>query len=132
MVTLYARRATHRTVCRRLPGGPTFTGGVLVGEFNVLTAESGQQAIALCEEHPIAVAVLDVDMPGMDGYATCRALRARRPTLQILFLSSHDGLDEILRGYDAGGIDYILKPFRPRFCAAKSAALWRWPLISPN
>ncbi|HRH76003.1 MAG TPA: response regulator [Cellvibrionaceae bacterium] len=93
--------------------------GVLVGEFNVLTAESGQQAIALCEEHPIAVAVLDVDMPGMDGYATCRALRARRPTLQILFLSSHDGLDEILRGYDAGGIDYILKPFSAEILRGK-------------
>lgn len=85
--------------------------GTMVGEFDMLTAESGQQALDLCQQHKVAVAILDVDMPGMDGYATCKALRAKHPNMQILFLSSHDGLDEILRGYDAGGIDYILKPF---------------------
>ena len=132
MVTLYARRATHRTVCRRLPGGPTFTGGVLVGEFNVLTAESGQQAIALCEEHPIAVAVLDVDMPGMDGYATCRALRARRPTLQILFYPATTAWMKSCAAMMPVVSIIFSSLFRPRFCAAKSAALWRWPLISPN
>jgi len=93
--------------------------GVLVGEFAVVTAESGQQAIVLCQSQPVAVAVLDVDMPGMDGYATCRALHAQHPNMPILFLSSHDGLDEILRGYDAGGIDYILKPFSAEILRGK-------------
>jgi CheY-like chemotaxis protein len=93
--------------------------GVLVGEFEVVTVESGQQALELCQHRPASVAVLDVDMPGMDGYATCRALRARHPNMQILFLSSHDGLDEILRGYDAGGIDYILKPFSAEILRGK-------------
>ncbi len=93
--------------------------GVLVGEFDVLTAEGGQRAIELCQTHSVAVAVLDVDMPGMDGYATCRALRASHPNMQILFLSSHDGLEEILRGYDAGGIDYVVKPFAAEILRGK-------------
>jgi CheY-like chemotaxis protein len=93
--------------------------GVLAGEFNVLTAQSGQQAVELCQANKVAVAVLDVDMPGMDGYATCQALRANHANMQILFLSSHDGLDEILRGYDAGGIDYILKPFSAEILRGK-------------
>lgn len=94
-------------------------GGVLVGAFDILTAESGEQAMQLCAAHKVDVVLLDVDMPGMDGYATCRALRAEYPTVNVMFLSAHDGLDEILRGYDAGGSDYLLKPFEPEILLGK-------------
>lgn len=93
--------------------------GVLVGAFDILTAEGGEQAMQLCAAHKVDVVLLDVDMPGMDGYATCRALRAQYPTVNVMFLSAHDGLDEILRGYDAGGSDYLIKPFEPDILLGK-------------
>jgi DNA-binding response OmpR family regulator len=57
--------------------------------------------------------LLDVEMPEMDGYELCRRIRAipEGKPVPVIFLSSHDRLDDILAGYDAGADDYVLKPF---------------------
>jgi DNA-binding response OmpR family regulator len=96
--------------------------GCLSEDYAVFAASSGEAALHLCEEHHLNVAVLDVDLPRMDGYEICRRLRAGNPHMQILFLSAHDGLDEILKGYDAGGNDYITKPFSPEILLSKIAS----------
>jgi CheY-like chemotaxis protein len=59
--------------------------------------------------------LLDIELPGMDGYAFCRALKDDPATRQVptLFVSSHDTIEERLQGYDAGGDDFIVKPFAP-------------------
>lgn len=57
--------------------------------------------------------LLDVDMPGMDGYELCRRIKARPESKQVpvIFLSGHDRLEDVLAGYDAGAEDYVTKPF---------------------
>lgn len=57
--------------------------------------------------------LLDVEMPGMDGYELCRRIRAtpEGEPVPVIFLSSHDRLEDVLAGYDAGADDYVLKPF---------------------
>lgn len=57
--------------------------------------------------------LLDVEMPGMDGYELCRRIKATPEggPVPVIFLSSHDRLEDVLAGYDAGAQDYVLKPF---------------------
>lgn len=59
--------------------------------------------------------LLDVGLPGMDGYQFCRALKDGDDTrhIPVTFISSHDTIDSRLKGYDAGGEDFIVKPFEP-------------------
>lgn len=57
--------------------------------------------------------LLDVGLPGMDGYELCRAIKSMPETrsIPVVFISGHDDLDAVMAGYDAGGEDYIVKPF---------------------
>lgn len=79
----------------------------------------GAACLAALGEAPDIV-VLDVEMPGMDGIAVCKAIRADgNAGAQIIFVSSHDDLETRLAAYDAGGNDYIVKPFAPEELARK-------------
>jgi PAS domain S-box-containing protein len=82
----------------------------------LVRASSGAEALAAVEREEFALVVLDVQMPGMDGFQTARLLNARRaaePT-PIIFLTanSHDPASQ-LRGYAEGAVDYLVKPFDP-------------------
>jgi two-component system, sensor histidine kinase and response regulator len=84
----------------------------LGGQYVVRTATCGEQALALAPDFAPALILLDIMMPGMDGYETCRHLRAH-PTLRhtkILMLSAAASVTERLRGYAAGADDYLTKP----------------------
>lgn len=85
----------------------------LQGEHEVTLAHSGGEALTLAKDHPFDVVLLDVDMPGMDGYSTCAQLKSDAATaeLPVIFLSAKVTLDERLRGYRAGAQDYLTKPF---------------------
>lgn len=82
-------------------------------------ANSGEEALVKLVEsasagEPFDLVILDIEMPGgMDGYETCRKLRATDANLPVIFLSGHDGLDDRLRAYDVGGDDFMAKPFMP-------------------
>ena len=94
----------------------------LLGETYPLTiATSGEAALARAAEVAPALILLDVMMPGIDGYETCRRLRAL-PTLhppKIIMVSAKAMVAERLRGYDAGADDYVTKPFDPQELLAK-------------
>ena len=84
----------------------------------IVEANSGEEALAalagLSSEQLPDMVFLDIEMGmGMDGYETCRRLRASAATrdLPVIFLSGHDELDDRLRAYDAGGSDFMAKPF---------------------
>lgn len=88
----------------------------LKDEFTLSVAKSGERAIEIAEKDPEpAVILLDVSMPGMDGYETCRKIKDNPSTegIEIIFVSAHDTTEEKLKGYDAGGSDYIIKPVQP-------------------
>ena len=81
---------------------------------DVMEVASGEACLSVMETFSPQVVLLDIDMPGgIDGYETCRELRSRfdRANLTIIFLSGHDSLDDRLRAYDAGGDDFVAKPF---------------------
>lgn len=85
----------------------------LKDEFAVLVATSGQKGLDIAIKDPKPdVILLDVMMPEMDGYETCRKLKENNATkdIDVIFVSAHDTTDEKLAGYDAGGSDYLIKP----------------------
>lgn len=83
--------------------------------FNITHAANGSDGIALAVDLRPTLILLDVEMPDMDGYAVCRALKNAPATehLPVIFISAHADTDDRLAGYDAGGDDYITKPFAP-------------------
>lgn len=79
----------------------------------------GDACLAALDEAPDIV-ILDIEMPGTDGIAVCQAIRvAGLEDLQIVFVSAHDDLDTRLAAYDAGGNDYIIKPYDPEELARR-------------
>jgi DNA-binding response OmpR family regulator len=88
--------------------------GEALGErFQLSFASNGESALKLLADclQP-AVVIMDVSMPGLDGYETCRRLRQQMSDAPpVLFVSSNDQLEDRMRGYDAGGSDYVCKPF---------------------
>ena len=92
--------------------------------YDVSVAANGDDALALAEADPFDLVVLDVMLPGMDGYEVCRRLRARS-SVPVLFLSARDTeLDKVV-GLEIGGDDYLGKPFGVRELTARVKALLR-------
>ncbi len=91
-------------------------------DYAVMAATSGEKAlqVAAREPHPDVI-LMDVEMPGMNGYETCRWLKEGEATrdIDIIFVSSHDTTDNKLAGYDAGGSDYLIKPVQPELLRQK-------------
>jgi CheY-like chemotaxis protein len=85
----------------------------LRGDFTVSVAESGNAAVEIClGANPPRVILLDANMPGMDGYQTCKKLKADPLTqcIEVIFVSANETIEERLKGYDVGGSDYLIKP----------------------
>ena len=93
--------------------------------YNVITASDGQQAIAAAREHRPDLAVLDVMMPGMNGYDVTRALRADAVTAEIpvILLTARVQEADVSRGFEAGADDYLRKPFSPQELRSRVQAI---------
>lgn len=88
---------------------------LLTGQgHNVHTANDGPSALALVKRNPPDLILLDIMMPGMDGYEVCRRLKADECTrdIPVLFISALDATEDKLKAFAAGGVDYIPKPFQ--------------------
>jgi DNA-binding response OmpR family regulator len=79
--------------------------------FTVLTAGTGEEALAHAAAQRVDVIVLDVDMPGITGVETCRRLRAAGVRAPIIMLTGRTGEADTVAGLDAGANDYVGKPF---------------------
>lgn len=92
--------------------------------YRVLVAATGEDALAVFDvERPDAV-LLDIMLPGMDGYETCRRIRDFS-SLPIIMVTAKGQDDEKLAGFDAGADDYVTKPFSPRELVARVKAVLR-------
>jgi len=89
------------------------------------TVADGVEAVAAAEAAPYDVIVLDVMLPGRDGYEVARTLRRRRVGSRILMLTGRTAVDDRVQGLDAGADDYLAKPFALKELAARIRALTR-------
>lgn len=89
---------------------------------NILKAVSGNEALGLALNHDFALALLDIQMPGMDGLETARLMRQNSRTrhIPIIFVTAiHKDRHQVFEGYSAGAVDYIFKPFEPIILKSK-------------
>lgn len=90
-------------------------------DHQVLMATSGEQALRVCEQQQPDLVLLDVVMPGMDGYQVCAMLRADPATrnIPVIFVTGETDDDAQTRGLEAGAVDFISKPVRPPIVRAR-------------
>jgi len=81
----------------------------------VLVAVAGDLALALVDEITPDIILLDAVMPGMDGFETCRRLKAKGPLahVPVIFMTGLSETEHIVKGLEAGGVDYVTKPIAP-------------------
>lgn len=93
---------------------------VLKEKYAIVAATSGFQALQMVQDDKdIELVLLDVVMPDMDGYETCQKIAEIAPHLPVVFVSGNTQTEEILRGFDSGGIDYLTKPIDATLVARK-------------
>jgi len=82
-------------------------------KFDVVLAESGEECLEKIHEINPDLILLDVSMVGLDGYETCQALKkdVNTQNIPVIFVSARGSLEDITKAYEAGGYDYIIKPF---------------------
>ncbi|GAB2518559.1 hybrid sensor histidine kinase/response regulator [Lysobacter humi (ex Lee et al. 2017)] len=92
--------------------------------YQVVTAENGPKALEICESDPPDLVLLDMMMPGMDGFQVMEEMRAGAapPSLPVVFVTAAQDRDLLLRAFDAGAVDYVTKPFLPEELLARVSA----------
>jgi DNA-binding response OmpR family regulator len=85
---------------------------------------SGEEAVAHFNDEPFELALIDLMLPGMDGFETCRTLR-RQSTVPIIMVTARSDTHDVVAGLEAGADDYVTKPFVAKELAARIRALLR-------
>jgi diguanylate cyclase (GGDEF)-like protein/PAS domain S-box-containing protein len=91
-------------------------------EVDLLQARSGEQALQLILKHDVSLVILDVQMPGMDGYEVASLMKQapHSRTIPIIFVTAiNRDLDQILKGYQSGAVDFLTKPVEPLIFRSK-------------
>jgi len=99
--------------------------GLREARHAVDVASDGVSAAEQCQQSDYDAVILDVMLPGKDGFAVCRELRAVGSDVPVLMLTARDGIDDRVAGLDAGADDYLTKPFDFRELLARVRALTR-------
>jgi DNA-binding response OmpR family regulator len=87
--------------------------------------ERGDDGLDYALAHDVSLLLLDIMLPGLDGFAVCEQLRAAKPDLPILMLTARGSEEDILRGFRCGADDYVTKPFSVSELVARTGALLR-------
>jgi len=99
--------------------------GLEEAHYAVEVCDNGADGLDRASQGDFALILLDIMLPGMDGWDVCRTLRSRRSTTPIMMLTAREGLDELVKGLDMGADDYITKPFDFPELLARIRALLR-------
>jgi two-component system OmpR family response regulator len=99
--------------------------GLEEDDYAVDTVDNGPEVFDWVDSVTYDIIVLDIMLPGMDGLAVCRELRARGHTIPILMLTARDAISDRVNGLDAGADDYLVKPFAIEELTARLRALAR-------
>ena len=96
------------------------------GGYDVIEAQSGEEALELLRENPdTKVALLDIMLPGIDGFEVCRRIRATNTQIGIIMLTARSQEMDKVTGLMTGADDYVTKPFSPAELTARIDALFR-------
>ncbi|TGA97854.1 response regulator transcription factor [Sporolactobacillus shoreae] len=98
---------------------------LLADDYDVDSAENGEDALYLAEQNIYDALVLDIMLPGMDGFKVTQSLREKNIDTPIIFLTARDALDDRVKGLNLGGDDYIVKPFQNQELQARLSAILR-------
>jgi DNA-binding response OmpR family regulator len=92
--------------------------------YRVVWVRSGEEAVGELRRHPVRLVVLDIGLPGIDGFEVCRQMRAHSK-VPIVMLTARDEEPDRVAGLELGADDYVSKPFSPRELAARIKAILR-------
>ena len=92
--------------------------------WEVVEASSGEDAIAAFHRHPADVVLIDIMLPGIDGFELCRALR-KVSDVPVVMVTARSDTHDVVAGLEAGADDYLTKPFAPKELSARIRALLR-------
>jgi diguanylate cyclase (GGDEF)-like protein len=91
------------------------------GDYQVFMATSGEQALSICKSNPPDLILLDVVMPGLDGFEVCKQLKADADTkhIPVIFVTAHTDPTQETHGLNLGAVDFIAKPINPDVVRAR-------------
>ncbi len=93
--------------------------------YNIDIAYDGTIAKSLFHKKPYDLAILDINLPGMNGYQLCKFFKSQNPHLPVIFLTALDSIDDKVIGFESGGDDYLVKPFEFKELLLRVKALIR-------
>ena len=112
--------------------GRTLTETLQLAGHRAVGTRSSAAALARFSEAAVDVLILDVGLPDGDGLDLCRALQANGQTAPVLFLTALGSSHDVVRGFTAGGMDYLVKPFAvPELLARVESLARRRPVAAP-
>ncbi|MGE7186295.1 response regulator transcription factor [Peribacillus sp. NPDC006672] len=98
---------------------------ILTDEYEVDTADNGEDGLFMAQQSIYDIIILDVMLPGIDGFEIVRNIREAKIDTSVLFLTAKDALEDRVRGLEMGGDDYLVKPFQAPELKARIRALLR-------
>ncbi len=103
------------------PANISVLAGTLKNSYHVKVATNGEMALKIVQATPPDLILLDIMMPGIDGYEVCRRLKADYTTrhIPIIFITAKSGIQDELQGLELGAVDYITKPISPPIVEAR-------------
>jgi len=100
--------------------------------YRVHAVATGEEALAAVDARRFELLILDIMLPGIDGYSLCEKLRAAGTDAAVLMLTARSLEDDLVRGFEAGADDYLAKPYRLRELLARVRALLRRRATRPG
>lgn len=97
--------------------------GLIENGYHVEVAYDGAIGLRLFQAHPFNLVILDLNLPGINGYDLCKRIRSENQHIPIIMLTALSGLSDKIEGYDAGADDYMIKPFEFKELLLKTRAL---------
>lgn len=97
--------------------------GLIENGYHVEVAYDGAIGYRLFQAHPFNLVILDINLPGINGYELCKRIRSENQHIPIIMLTALSGIGDKIEGYDAGADDYMIKPFEFKELLLKIRAL---------
>lgn len=126
-------RALLKELLKGLLAAPEVRDWADLGITRLLTASEGSEALALMEREEIALAIVDINLPGLDGMQVLARIKERSPETEVIVLTGYASLETAIEAVRRGAYDYITKPFdHARLLKVAARALDRWRLQREN